>query len=48
MKQIETLRLQIIERVKASADVSLLDLILKLLPPERDKQSLDIVKISGR
>ena len=37
MKQIENLRLQIIERVKTSTDASLLDLILKLFPPECDQ-----------
>ena len=34
MNQIEILRQQIIERVKASADASLLDLILQLFPSE--------------
>ena len=37
MKQIENLRLQIIERVNVCADASLLDLIAKLFPTECDQ-----------
>ena len=37
MKQIENLRLQIIERVNVCADSSLLDLIIKLFPTECDQ-----------